>query len=157
MPTTKSAKKRHRQSLELRSKNRATKSSVKTQIRKLREAVASGDHAKADTEFRTVAQKLDRAGAKRVIHPNVAARTKSRLQHMMRGLVGDILFFSPIFSLVILWGVLSSQRIHWLRVCYAGVRSRIPIPGAFHNEREEFLAAVRDAIQPRQAPGRSEA
>ena len=84
MPTTKSAKKRHRQSLELRSKNRATKSSVKTQIRKLREAVASGDHAKADTEFRTVAQKLDRAGAKRVIHPNVAARTKSRLQHMMK-------------------------------------------------------------------------
>ena len=84
MPTTKSAKKRHRQSLELRAKNRATKSSVKTQIRKLREAVTAGDHAKADAEFRVTAQKLDRAGAKRVIHPNVAARTKSRLQHMMK-------------------------------------------------------------------------
>jgi small subunit ribosomal protein S20 len=84
MPTTKSAKKRHRQSLEKRAVNRATKSSIKTQIRKLREAVTAGDSAKADAEFRLVATKLDRAGAKRVIHPNAAARTKSRLQHMMK-------------------------------------------------------------------------
>jgi small subunit ribosomal protein S20 len=84
MPTTKSAKKRHRQSLERRAVNRATKSSIKTQIRKVREAVTAGDAAKADAEFRLVATKLDRAGAKRVIHPNAAARTKSRLQHMMK-------------------------------------------------------------------------
>lgn len=84
MPTTKSAKKRHRQSLELRAKNRATKSALKTQIKKVREAVKSGDAAKADAEFRLVAKKLDRAGTKRVIHPNVASRTKSRLQHLMK-------------------------------------------------------------------------
>ena len=47
MPTTKSAKKRHRQSLERRATNRATKSSIKTQIRKVREAIAAGDLAKA--------------------------------------------------------------------------------------------------------------
>ncbi len=84
MPTTKSAKKRHRQSLERRAVNRATKSSIKTQIRKVREAVTAGDATKADAEFRLAATKLDRAGAKRVIHPNAAARTKSRLQHMMK-------------------------------------------------------------------------
>lgn len=84
MPTTKSAKKRHRQSLERRAVNRSTKSSIKTQIRKVREAVTAGDAAKADAEFRLVATKLDRAGAKRVIHPNAAARTKSRLQHLMK-------------------------------------------------------------------------
>ena len=84
MPTTKSAKKRHRQSLERRATNRSTKSSIKTQVRKVREAVAAGDLAKADAEFRTAATKLDRAGAKRVIHPNAAARTKSRLQHLMK-------------------------------------------------------------------------
>jgi len=85
MPHTKSAKKHLRQSLERRATNRATKSAIKTQIRKVRAAVASGDLAKAETEFRLAAKKLDRAGAKRVIHPNAAARTKSRLKHLMKG------------------------------------------------------------------------
>ena len=84
MPTTSSAKKRLRQSLERRAKNRSTKSSIKTQVRKVREAVAAGDLAKAATELRLAAKKLDRAGAKRVIHPNAAARTKSRLAHLMK-------------------------------------------------------------------------
>ncbi|MEX2175456.1 MAG: 30S ribosomal protein S20 [Pirellulaceae bacterium] len=84
MPTTKSAKKRHRQSLEKRASNRAAKSTIKTQIRKVREAITAGDHSKADAEFRLAAKKLDRAGLKRVIHPNAASRTKSRLQHLMK-------------------------------------------------------------------------
>jgi small subunit ribosomal protein S20 len=84
MPTTKSAKKRLRQSLERRAKNRSVKSAVKTQIRKVRQAVAAGDIAKAETELRLAAKKLDRAGVKQVIHPNAAARTKSRLAHLIR-------------------------------------------------------------------------
>jgi small subunit ribosomal protein S20 len=84
MPTTKSAKKRLRQSLERRTKNRAAKSAVKTQVRKVRLAVAGGDIAKAETELRLAAKKLDQAGAKRVIHPNAASRTKSRLAHLIR-------------------------------------------------------------------------
>ena len=84
MPTTKSATKRLRQSLERRAKNRSVKSDVKTQLKKVRAAITSGDAALAETEFRLVAKKLDRAGAKRVIHPNVASRTKSRLQHLMK-------------------------------------------------------------------------
>ena len=83
MPTTKSAKKRLRQSLEKRASNRAAKSTIKTQIRKVREAVTAGDISKAETELRLAAMKLDRAGAKRVIHPNAAARTKSRLSHLI--------------------------------------------------------------------------
>jgi small subunit ribosomal protein S20 len=83
MPTTKSAKKRLRQSLERRAQNRATKSAVKTQIRKVRQAVDAGDIAKAETELRLASKKLDRAGIKRVIHPNAAARTKSRLAHLI--------------------------------------------------------------------------
>jgi small subunit ribosomal protein S20 len=83
MPTTKSGKKRHRQSLERRAKNRAVKSAVKTQVRKVREAVAAGDLTKAETELRLATKRLDRAGAKRVIHPNAAARTKSRLSHLI--------------------------------------------------------------------------
>src|SRR3569623_1476890 len=83
MPHTKSAKKRLRQSLERRAQNRATKSAVKTQIRKVRQAVAAGDITTAKTEERLTAKKLDKAGAKRVIHPNAAARTKSRLAHLI--------------------------------------------------------------------------
>lgn len=80
---TKSAKKHLRQSLERRAKNRATKSAIKTQVRKVRAAVAAGDIAKAEAEARLAATKLDRAGVKRVIHPNAAARTKSRLSHLI--------------------------------------------------------------------------
>ena len=80
---TKSAKKHLRQSLERRAKNRAVKSDIKTQIRKVRTAVAAGDLAQAEAELRIAATKLDRAGAKRVIHPNAAARKKSRLSHLI--------------------------------------------------------------------------
>ena len=51
MPHTANAKKRHRQSLERRAKNRATKSALKTQIKKVREAAKSGDAAKAEAEL----------------------------------------------------------------------------------------------------------
>jgi small subunit ribosomal protein S20 len=84
MPTTNSAKKRLRQSLERRTQNRAVKSAVKTQVRKVREAAGAGDVAKAEAEFRLAAKRLDRAGLKRVIHPNAASRTKSRLAHLIR-------------------------------------------------------------------------
>jgi small subunit ribosomal protein S20 len=84
MPTTKSAKKRLRQSLERRATNRAVKSSIKSQVRKVRAAVAAGDVAAAEAELRIATKKLDRAGSKRVIHSNAAARTKSRLQHLIK-------------------------------------------------------------------------
>jgi len=84
MPTTKSAGKRLRQSVDRQKRNRTVKSSVKTQIRKVREAADAGDVTKAEAEFREAAKKLDRAGARGVVHPNKAARTKSRLQHLIK-------------------------------------------------------------------------
>ena len=64
MPNTKSAKKRLRQSLERRTRNRAVKSSLKTQIKKVLTAVEGGDAATSDTEFRAAAKRLDQAAAK---------------------------------------------------------------------------------------------
>lgn len=84
MPNTTSAKKRLRQDSVRRLRNRATKSAMRTQIRKVREAVQAGDLAKAEQEFQVAAQKLDRAGASRVIHPNKAARLKSRMQRAIK-------------------------------------------------------------------------
>jgi small subunit ribosomal protein S20 len=79
MPTTKSAKKRLRQSVAQRERNRATRQAIRTQVRKVREAVKAGDVPKAEAEFRLATTKLDRAAARKVIHTNAAARTKSRL------------------------------------------------------------------------------
>jgi small subunit ribosomal protein S20 len=79
MPNSPSAKKRLRQSLVRRSRNRARKSVLKSQIRKVRETIAAGDLAAAETEFRVAAKKLDKAAAAGVVHANLAARVKSRL------------------------------------------------------------------------------
>ncbi len=79
MPNTKSAKKRLRQSLERRERNRAVKSLLRTQTRKVREASQAGDLEKALAEFRVACKRLDQAAAKGVIHANAASRRKSRL------------------------------------------------------------------------------
>lgn len=84
MPNTSSAKKRMRQSEVRRLRNRAVKSSIKTLVRKVREAASSGGEA-AETEFRLAAKRLDKAAAKGVIHRNQASRIKSRLSALLKG------------------------------------------------------------------------
>lgn len=75
MPRIKSAKKRMRQSVEARDRNRAQRSQLRTAVKKAR--TSTGDQAASAL---TAAEKtLDRAGRKRLIHPNAAARLKSRL------------------------------------------------------------------------------
>ncbi len=79
MPNTKSAKKRLRQNLERRDRNRSVKSGLRTQLKKVRTAVAAGQVDEAQTEFRAAQKALDQAGAKNTIHKNKASRLKSRL------------------------------------------------------------------------------
>jgi small subunit ribosomal protein S20 len=88
MPNTASAKKRMRQDSVRRTRNRATKSGLRTQLRKVREAITAKDAEKSQTEFRAMVQKLDKAAARKVIHPNRAARTKARLSHAIKALKG---------------------------------------------------------------------
>ena len=86
MPNTVSSKKRHRQSEVRRIRNRAGRSVVKTQIRKVRDAVVAGNVEVGETEFRLVAKRLDQAAAKGLIHANVAGRTKSRLSAALKAI-----------------------------------------------------------------------
>lgn len=88
MPNTPSAKKRMRQDAVRRARNRSTKSSLRTQTRKVREAIAAKEVETSQTEFRTLVKKLDKAAAHNVIHPNRAARTKSRLSAAIKALKG---------------------------------------------------------------------
>jgi small subunit ribosomal protein S20 len=84
MPNTKSAKKRHRQSLVRRQRNRAAKSVLKTQVRKVREAITAGEVEKAADELRATTKKLDQTAARGIIHRNVASRLKSRLSAALK-------------------------------------------------------------------------
>jgi len=86
MPNSPSAKKRLRQSLDRRARNRAVRSSLRNQIKKVRTTIAGGDAAASETEFRNTVKKLDQAAAKNVLHPNAAARLKSRLSKAIKGL-----------------------------------------------------------------------
>lgn len=88
MPTTKSAKKRLRQSQEKRAQNRSVKRSIRTQYRKVIEAAKAGNVEVAEKEFQEAAKQLDRAGTRRVVHPNAAARTKSRLSAKIKKIKG---------------------------------------------------------------------
>ena len=88
MPNIASAAKRHRQSIKRRTRNRAVKSELKTRIGTVREAATSGKLDDAETAFREAVAKLDRAAAKRIIHPNRAARLKSRLSAHLKAAKG---------------------------------------------------------------------
>ena len=83
MPHTKSAKKRLRQNTQRRLRNRATKSALKTQIKKVLATAQGGPLDDLRKEYNLAAKKLDRAAAKRVIHPNLAARKKSQLARLL--------------------------------------------------------------------------
>jgi small subunit ribosomal protein S20 len=84
MPHTKSAKKHDRQSEKRRLANRATKKAIKTQIKRFMDAEVEGNAETLKTEYNLAAKKLDKAAAKRVIHPNLAARKKSQLARKLR-------------------------------------------------------------------------
>jgi small subunit ribosomal protein S20 len=88
MPNTPSAKKRMRQDAVRRARNRSTKSTLRTQLRKVREAIAAKQVDTSQAEFKTLVKKLDRAAAHNVIHKNRAARTKSRLSAAIKALNG---------------------------------------------------------------------
>jgi small subunit ribosomal protein S20 len=71
-----SAEKRHRQSQKRYEHNRAQRSRMKTSIKRVLNAQ---DAESGDAALREVSAMLDRLAARRVIHPNKAARKKSQL------------------------------------------------------------------------------
>jgi small subunit ribosomal protein S20 len=74
-----SAKKRVRQNLKGRARNRARKELIKDQIKSFTSALGSGKLDKAEEELRLVARRLDKVAAKGTIHKNAASRKRSRL------------------------------------------------------------------------------
>ncbi len=78
MPHTSSAKKRLRQNLERRTRNRDRTTEIKTLRKKIDRAVHDGQSAEAETLYREFAKRVDQAASIKTLHPNAAARLKSR-------------------------------------------------------------------------------
>jgi len=83
MPHTRSAKKNVRKIERRRLANRAAKKAIKTQVKKVEEVAADGALEQLRAEYNIAAKKLDKAAAKRVVHPNLAARKKSQLAKLL--------------------------------------------------------------------------
>lgn len=75
----KSARKRERQNLKRRARNKSVISALKTQMKKVKTAILTKDHEKAQSEFIKAESLLDKAASKGIIHKNKASRHISRL------------------------------------------------------------------------------
>jgi small subunit ribosomal protein S20 len=84
----KSQIKRNKTNEKARQRNKAVKSSLKTAIRKTREAVEAGDVEKATAAAEEASKKLDKAAGRGVIHKNAAANKKSALARRVASLQG---------------------------------------------------------------------
>jgi small subunit ribosomal protein S20 len=75
----KSQIKRNRQNEKARQRNKAVKSSLRTAVRRFREAADAGDRDKAIDLARNAGRALDKAASKGIIHANQAANKKSAI------------------------------------------------------------------------------
>ena len=86
MANTPQSKKRVRQIERRTEVNKARRSRIRTFLRKVEEAIASGDQAAATAALRTAQPELMRGVTKGVLHKTTAARKMSRLAARVKAL-----------------------------------------------------------------------
>lgn len=86
MANTPSAKKAARKIARRTATNKARRSRVRTCLRTVEEAIASGDHAAASEALKSAQPEIMRASTKGVMHANTAARKVSRLNARVKAL-----------------------------------------------------------------------
>lgn len=86
MANTSSAKKATRKIARRAAVNKNRRSRVRTYVRKVEEALASGDKTAAEAAFLAAQPKLMRAATKGVLHRNTASRKVSRLAQRLKAL-----------------------------------------------------------------------
>lgn len=77
--TKKQARKRHRQSLERRMRNKSVRTRVRRQMRLMRAAIEEGDAKKVEEMLPTTMSVIDIGWRRGVLHRNTASRYKSRM------------------------------------------------------------------------------
>lgn len=86
MANTKSAKKAARQTLRRTAINKSRSSQVKTYVRRVEEAIASGDKDAATAALAAAQPVLMRSAQKEVMHKNTASRKVSRLTARLKAM-----------------------------------------------------------------------
>ena len=86
MANSPQSKKRARQNERRLAVNKARRSRIRTHLRKVEEAIASGDKDAAQTALRAAQPELMRGVTKGVFHKNTAARKMSRLSSRVKAL-----------------------------------------------------------------------
>ena len=81
-----SAKKRARQALKSRMHNSSQRSMLRSNIKKVNAAIASGDKDAASKAYTNAVPVIDKMVSKGIIHKNKAARHKSRLNTQIQAL-----------------------------------------------------------------------
>ena len=84
MPNIKQQKRRVESAARQRLENVRYRSTAKTIFKRLERAVQDGDTDRAAQEHRELVKLLDRAAARRAIHPNKAASKKSQAERLLR-------------------------------------------------------------------------
>ena len=86
MANTRSAKKAIRQSARRTEINKSRRGRVRSLVRKVEEAIASGDHKLAGEALKAAQPEMMRGAQKGVLHKNTAARKISRLASRIKAL-----------------------------------------------------------------------
>jgi small subunit ribosomal protein S20 len=86
MANIKSQIKRNRQNERRRVRNKAVRSSLRSQMKRFHGAVEQGDAEAAAEAYGAAARKLDKAAEQGVVHRNYAANKKSRLAKKLAAL-----------------------------------------------------------------------
>lgn len=79
MANLKSSKKDIKRSAKKRQVNQSVRTALKTQVKKVRTAIGSGDKGKTANEVSAAQKGFDKAAQRGIIHPKQAARRKSRI------------------------------------------------------------------------------
>jgi small subunit ribosomal protein S20 len=86
MANTAQARKRARQAEATRKRNASLTSELRTAVKKVKKAIAAGDKTAALKTLQTSQSAIDSIADKKVVHKNLASRTKSRLAHAIKAM-----------------------------------------------------------------------
>ena len=85
MPNIRQQEKRVRQAARQRAENLRWRSTAKTLMRRLKDAVEAGDQAVVEERKRELVSWLDKAAARGALHKNTAARRKAQAARILAG------------------------------------------------------------------------
>lgn len=86
MANSAQARKRARQAVETNKHNASLRSSLRTAVKQVRKAIQAGDKAAAAQKLQASQAVIDRIADKKIVHKNLASRTKSRLAQAIKAM-----------------------------------------------------------------------